>query len=366
MYTQIKNLPELVEVHIVCERTEHLDQFKLPNIHCLKDVSPFKYLLEKLFRIYNVRHWWGHLYTMTENVQAQIIHSHFGHIGWADMMTAKQARVKHIVTFYGADVNKLPEKDKSWISRYSELFNSANSFLCEGPYMANALKELGCSPEKIKVHHLGVNVDTIPYKPRYWESNKPLRFLIAASFREKKGITYALEAIAKLQNEVSVEVTIIGDANSEIASQEEKQRILRIIGNSGLQSKTKLLGYQPYSVFFLEAYNSHIYLSPSVTAKDGDTEGGAPVSIIEMMATGMPVVSTNHCDIPEVIQYGISNWLVEERDVSGLLNKIRWLIDNQNEWKKISLAGRKHVEKNFNARRQGFKLSKIYSDLLTR
>ncbi len=69
------------------------------------------------------------------------------------------------------------------------------------------------------------------------------------------------------------------------------------------------MGYQPHSTLFAEAYRHHIFLSPSVTASTGDTEGGAPVSLIEMAATGMLIVSTTHCDIPEVIKHGVTGLL---------------------------------------------------------
>ncbi len=364
MYNQVKFLPSNVETHIVCEQTANLDQFYLPNIHCLKNASQIQSLLEKVLRMLLIRHRWGHLNSVIRKVQAQIIHSHFGHIGWIDLVVANCTRTKHIVTFYGADVNKLPNRNEQWRSRYKELFNLANLFLCEGPFMANQLVKLGCAQEKIKVHHLGVDIDALPFKPRHWKTNEPLRILIAASFREKKGIPYALEALRKLQHEVPIEVTLIGDANSGLRNQKEKQRIVNIIRTSGLQSKTRLLGYQPYSIFFKEAYNNHIYLSPSVTASDGDTEGGAPVSMIEVMATGMPVVSTKHCDIPEVVQYGIPDWLVEERNVAGLVAKLMWLIENPNEWKKLVTIGRRHVETRFDASRQGSELSKIYYGLV--
>ncbi len=54
----------------------------------------------------------------------------------------------------------------------------------------------------------------------------------------------------------------------------EKRRILDILEKNGMKSKTRLLGYQPYPVLFEQAYKHHIFLSPSVTAMDGDTEGG--------------------------------------------------------------------------------------------
>lgn len=148
-----------------------------------------------------------------------------------------------------------------------------------------------------------------------------------------------------------------------IQSQIEKEKILATIDKHQLREKVRLLGYQPYCVFFEEAYKHHIFLSPSITASDGDTEGGAPVSIIEMAATGMPIVSTTHCDIPEVIKQGITGLLAPERDVAGLVNHLRWYINHPTQWAKLLDAGRKHIETEYDARTQGQKLAAIYQDV---
>ena len=50
MYNQVKYLPDNIEVHVVCEKTEHLDQFYLPNIHCLHKTSWWRYFWEKGIR----------------------------------------------------------------------------------------------------------------------------------------------------------------------------------------------------------------------------------------------------------------------------------------------------------------------------
>ena len=125
-----------------------------------------------------------------------------------------------------------------------------------------------------------------------------------------------------------------------------------------------MLGYQPYSVLLREAYKNHIFLSPSVTAHDGDTEGGAPVILIELSATGMPIVSSFHCDIPEVIPHRKSGLLTKERDVDGLAENLLWYINNPEKWEPMTRFGRAHVERNYSAARQGVALAALYADLV--
>jgi len=364
IHTQIQCLPETVEPHVACEVTQHLDQFQVSNLHCLRDRSRLYAKLEKVLRKLSIRHRWGFLRAVAENTGADIIHSHFGNIGWQNQPAAHAAGARHVVTYYGYDVSMLPTQDNKWVSRYSGLFEEADLFLCEGPHMRRQLMELGCPDRKVQVQHLGVEIDRLRFRPRRWLADEPLRVLIAASFQEKKGIPYALEALGRVRHRLPLQITLIGDATSEPRSQREKQRILDVVRRAGLEPVTRLMGYQPYSVLLDAAYGHHVFISPSVTASNGDTEGGAPVTLIEMMATGMPVVSTSHADIPEVVQYGLPDWLVSERDVEGLTSRLEWLIDEPDSWESILIAGRVHVEREYNAAHQGARLAEIYRDLM--
>ena len=361
MYNQVRYLPEdRIENHIVCERTENLEQFRVPNIHCAPEFSKTRYLWDKILRKFRIRRHLGFLTDMIKKHKAQVLHSHFGNVGWANLGAVRQTGVRHVVTFYGQDVNRLPQTDSRWLMRYRQLFKNVDKILCEGPHMAQCIVKLGCPEHKVHVHHLGVKTDKIEFKPRVWKPVTPLRVLIAATFREKKGIPYAIEALGKLQYDVPLEITIIGDAKlpDEL---EEKKRILSMIEKYNLQEKVRMMGYQPYCIFFEEAYKHHIFLSPSITASNGDTEGGAPVSIIEMAATGMPIISTNHCDIPNVIMDGATGLLAEEHDMNGLLNHLKWLTNCPEKWFSMIQAGRKHVADKFNTAIQGEKLAFIYN-----
>lgn len=364
MYNQVCQLQQLgVETHVVCERTANLDQFAVDNIHSLGQQPSYWQVWDKGMRKLRFRRHLGFLVDVGIKTGANIIHSHFGNIGWANLGAARQLGAKHIVTFYGLDVNKLPVQYPVWKGRYSRLFAEVDRVLCEGSHMARAVVKLGCPEEKVKVQHLGVDVDNISFQPRQWRPDEPLRVLIAASFREKKGIPYAIEALGLVARDVSLQLTIIGDAGDEPAGQQEKERILAALESTGLQKQTRLLGYQTHQAMLKEAYAHHLFLQPSVTAKDGDTEGGAPVSIIEMMATGMPVVATTHCDIPEVVGSAFSHLLAPERDSPKLAECIRLLLNETDSWSVIVQEGRKHIESEYHYEKQAIHLIKHYSEI---
>lgn len=364
MYTQVKHLPASIEPHIVCHRTANLDQFDLPHLHALANEPKWRWYWEKGLRKLGLRHYISLLTRVAEQEQASIIHSHFGPYGWEDMEAAVKVDAKHVVTFYGADVNKLPKQDPRWHDRYRRLFKHVSLVLCEGPHMGKCVEALGCPADKIRVQHLGIELDKHEFAPRTWQPGEPLKILIASSFREKKGIPYGIAALAKLKAQVPIEVSIIGDAGKEPTSRQEKQKIIQAIEANDLGSDVNMLGYQSYDRLIEEARRHHVYLAPSVTASDGDTEGGAPVSIIEMMASGMPVVSTYHCDIPHIVTHQETGLLAQERDVDGLYAGLRWLTENPDKWNDLTSAARQWIEEAYDARVQGERLAELYTSIV--
>lgn len=359
LHNQVRFLPPDIESHIVCEAILNREQFPQPHVHALSEEATWRRIRDLGLRRLGVRH---HLSFLVEQARAcggKLLHSHFGDYAWRNLEAARVTGMKHLATFYGIDVLFIPRSNPRWMTRYRDLFAAVDGVLCEGPHMAQCIVELGCPSGKVTVHHLGIDLDTVQFCPRPWRPGEPLRVLLAGSFREKKGFPYALEALAALKDDVALEVTIIGDAHDD-RTQREKRAIVDAIARGGLGDVTRLMGYQPYEVVLEEARRHHVFLSPSVTAADGDTEGGAPVSIIEMCATGVMVVSTTHCDIPGVVLDGVTGLLAPERDAGALLERLRWLLANPGEWERMLIAARKHIEAEFDARRQGERLGEIY------
>ncbi len=364
LYTQVSSLPPHVESHVVCDEADNLDQYPIGNLISADTDGIWNFLGQKSWKIQQ----WRQSQLLQKQIhqnQADILHSHFGDRGWSNLSLTQKKPLKHVVTFYGYDISRLPTIEPAWRERYRQLFEQADLFLCEGPYLRSSLVKLGCPDEKARVHHLGVKLDNIKFQPRNWNPGEPLQILISGTFVEKKGIPNAIQALARIKSGQQLEITIIGDSIEQERSKREKVKILETLKHTGLESQTRLLGYQPYSVLIEEAYRHHVFLSPSVLASDGDSEGGAPVTIIDMAASGMPVVSTRHCDIPEVLIDGESGLLADEADIDGLEEKLRWLIEHPDEWIHLINSARKRMDTEFNAMTQGKRLATHYESLFT-
>lgn len=110
--------------------------------------------------------------------------------------------------------------------------------------------------------------------------------------------------------------------------------------------------------------NAHLFIAPSVTAKDGNQD--APINVLkEAMAMGLPAISTDHGGIPELVEDGVSGFLVPERDVDALVEKLGYLIEHPEIWTEMGRAGRAYVEAHYDLNKLNDQLVAIYRQVLT-
>ena len=364
IYSQIINLKNYNPI-VYCHGTKNLNSFPVETIRSFDQKNRFFRIGNKIRkRILGYNPFFD---SYLKRDRPQIVHAHYGVSGYDFLSYKKRLKIPLITTFYGYDVNMLPMLDPRWRIRYQQLFLKGDLFLTEGNFMKSCLVKLGCEEKKVVVQHLGVDLERIRFEPRTYKEGEELKILISGSFREKKGIPYAIEAIGIFGRKhpgVKIKVTILGDSAGQPREEREKKWIFEKIREFGLGEVVRHLGYQPHAVFVEELYKNHIFLSPSVTSSDGDTEGGAPVSIIEASASGMPVISTFHCDIPEVIINDQTGYLVHERDVNSLIGKMELLLKNVSLWGKIGRAARRHIEGKYDLKKQIEAQERIYDRLI--
>jgi len=123
------------------------------------------------------------------------------------------------------------------------------------------------------------------------------------------------------------------------------------VARAGLGEKLLFLGRQPHARVLDLMRGADCLALPSVTAADGDEEG-IPVTLMEAMAAGLPVVSTDHAGIPELVTDGLTGLLVPERDVSGLAAALERLITEPDIGPRLGARAREHVAAAFNAETQ--------------
>jgi len=295
---------------------------------------------------------------MIERHEIDVLHGHFGNFSYRFLKTALDTNTPLVTSFYGRDLSSLARKKKHR-KRYLILFEKGHRFIVEGPSAAKALIKLGCPEDKIRVVHFGIYPKQIPFKRRTWSPGETFEILMAAGLAEKKGHLYALAAVARLvQKGVGVHFTVIG-------SGEEQATIEKAVTELGLHRHVTLVPGMPYNALIDQMHRAHVFLHPSVTASDGDTEGGAPVVLLDALASGLPVVSSLHADIPTIVPHGLVGLLAPEGDVTALTSHLESLIDHPEQLSAFSESSRKHVEMNHDWNKQILKIEAVYAECVS-
>ena len=364
LYSEITQVQRGWICSAIAHRAENRARFPYSRVYVLRDEAGWlRWFVEITGRRLGL---WKQCPTLVAYIRRHrpvILHSHFGPVGWRNIDAAAAAGAKHVVSFYGYDASQLP-RERGWRRRYLEMFESVDAVLCEGPHMAGVLAALGCPTDRIHVHRLGIDLERIGFTVPSWHGARQLRLLMAARFDEKKGYPYALEALALLaaaRPTLDFGVTIVGRPSSKRQYRLEYSKMKAIISRADLADRIEFHDYCTHDEL-LELGSAHdLFVAPSVTAHDGDTEGGAPVTIMEMAAAGLPVVSTRHCDIPFVLGAPNVDLLAPERDAPALAGALAYLIDHPQEWPSIARENRAHLASGFDVREQGKQLENLYA-----
>jgi len=287
--------------------------------------------------------------------QYDVVHAHFGTSGLAALVyrDAGQLSGKLVTTFYGYDLTS--HLQQYGRHAYDELFKKGDVFLAISDSFASILRELGCPADRIRKHTLGIHPSRFPFIPRRLSDVEAIRVVSIARLVEKKGIAYALRALARVRTKKPIEYTIIGDG----VLRAELEALARGVSPT---VTVRFAGWQKQDKVAETLRGAHILLAPSVTAADGDQEG-TPVAILEALASGLPIVSTLHSGIPEMVQDGTSGRLVPERDEVSLARAIDDIAESSDRWIAMGKAGRSYVEQHHDINTLNDELVRVYERL---
>ena len=266
------------------------------------------------------------------------------HFGYAGALANKLRELgvlkgKQATVFHGADISRRHILEEHKLD-YVNLFRQSELMLPISHLWENKLIEMGCPPEKIHVTRMGIEPEKFNFQPRQ-AFHTPLRIVSVARLTEKKGLDVAVKASAILkQRGGQFQYTIIGNGD-----QDEMMR--NFIAREGMEDCVSMPGFKPQEEIRRALSEADIFLLPSKTAADGDMEG-IPVALMEAMAVGLPVVSTFHSGIPELIENNVSGWLVEEDDPEALAETLLKLSQGEVDVAPVVAAARHKVETEFN------------------
>ena len=324
---------------------------KAPSV-ILRVLNIFKYKKQygSLTLLYEVIPW------LEQGLSYDIIHCHFGTNGLkgARLQEIGATQGKLVTTFHGMDVNLVPQIEG--LDVYKQLFQQGDLYTVNTEFTRNKVIGLGCPENKIIKLPVGFEIADYSFCERKLTSSQ-VKIITIARLVEKKGIEYAIKAIAKVaENHPNIIYNIAGDGPL-------RESLENLILDLKITDNVKLLGWMTQEQVRQLYVDSHIFVLPSVTAATGDQEGQALV-LQEAQAIGLPVVSTLHNGIPEGMLDGKSGFLVPERDVNALAEKIDYLVENPEIWRQIGQHGRKFVEERYDIKQLNKQLVEMYEKLL--
>jgi len=244
-----------------------------------------------------------------------VIHAQFGQPGYyvfRALAAGSGPAPRLVVNFYGYDATGLPASVPVWRRRYEEMFRYPDlAVVVEGPVMKARVAALGCPEDKIHVVPLCL---ARPATPRARAERDPHVLGFVGRFVEKKGFAFALEALAPLiKARPSLRLVIVGDGP-------ERTSIERVVREHGLGGRVTLTGFMPHAETLTKITRMGALVVPSLTARDGDSEGGAPTIVAEAQILGTPVIASDHADIP--FSLSDHSYLFKEGDAHSLLGAV--------------------------------------------
>lgn len=246
---------------------------------------------------------------------ADVFIAHFGPAGVtaAKLRELGVIRGKIATIFHGIDISSR-EVLNHYTPEYQHLFHRGDLMLPVSDLWAERLKNMGCPPEKIAVSRMGVDMTRFTHRPVKAPAT-PLQIISVARLTEKKGLHVAIEACRQLKAQgVAFRYRILGIGPWE-------RRLRTLIEQYQLNDVIEMPGFKPSHDVKAMLDEADVFLLPSITGADGDMEG-IPVALMEAMAVGLPVVSTVHSGIPELVEAGKSGWLVPENDAQALAARL--------------------------------------------
>ena len=280
----------------------------------------------------------------------RLVHAHFFNDGVDAIRIGQLLGLPVVTTVHGHDITK-HENAVMQSNTNRRFFARVDRIIAVSDFMAKKALARGCPEKKLVQHYIGIDLDKFTQLKN--ESEGP-SLLFVGRLVEKKGCTYLLQAMEQMKPKYpDLRLTIIGEGERKTSLQQEvKTRDLNV----------NFVGTASAAEIREQLARCWVFVAPSITAADGDTEGLGMV-FLEAQALQTPVVSFRSGGLVEAVEDGVTALLSEEKDVAGLADAIASLLEDSSLRRDMGAAGRHRVEQHFDVRKQCVKLEQIYDEL---
>lgn len=296
------------------------------------------------------------LSSLLERRSADLMHIYFGHTGVHLLPFIEQWNKPCVVSFHGADV-AVKQDIANYPAKLRRLFEAVPLVLARSQSLANRLIQFGCPREKLRINRTGVPLDEFPVVERQAPPNSRWRIMQACRLIPKKGVATSLRAFAVFKKDFpNAEFFVAGKGplQAELEMLAAGLGVSKDVHFVGFLSQSKLLGLY---------LSSHLFLHPSETPPDENQEG-IPNSILEAMATGLPILATRHGGIGEAVEHGRSGLLVPEEDHVGLARAMKEIATTPGLLYDMGMRARMAVTSRFEQEAQARLLESFYEEAI--
>ncbi|MFN8287478.1 MAG: glycosyltransferase family 4 protein [Chitinophagales bacterium] len=239
----------------------------------------------------------------------------------------KRNRIPLIVHFHGWTAYRKSMLEKH-CEDYKKLFSEASAVICVSEDMRKQLLSLGARDSRLYKVVYGYNPDLFKYSDHRNNSNI---FLYVGRFSDTKNPHLVILAFEKILATVpDARLIMAGGQESLLSACVNLTKALRI------ENTVDFIGIQKPAAIAELMKTSVALIQHSAETIEGEKEG-TPVTIIEAMASGLPVIATNHGGINDIILDGENGLLVDEYDINKMAAKMIELATNRDLVSQIGL-----------------------------
>jgi glycosyltransferase involved in cell wall biosynthesis len=220
-------------------------------------------------------------------------------------------------------------------------------------YNKTYLESMAGIKTKGKLHRIYHGLDIQQYQPSHQSLSKKPVLVSVGQLKEKKGFTYLISACKLLKDRgYDFRCEIIGEGPLRSVLEEQIHR-------DGLDDDIVLLGAQPHEVVIKKYQSGTVFVLPCILSADGDRDG-IPNVILEALAMELPVISTHHSGIPEVVEDGFNGLLVPPTEPQPLSDALAALLDDPMSRISFGRNGRMKIKELFSVESNVDKLLKEF------
>jgi colanic acid/amylovoran biosynthesis glycosyltransferase len=291
------------------------------------------------------------------DIRPVLVHAHFGPGGLAIWRAAHSMGIPVLVTFYGYDASRLL-RSRAYSRDLARMLPHVTS-LAVSEDLAIRLRSVGGPGCVVDALHPGTDLSRFAFFPHAAfvpgaaMEGRP-RFLQISRFVEKKGHEYTVRSFARVAKKMpGATLVLVGDGP-------RLGEVRALVSSLGLDDRVSFEPPVDLDGVMQLFRASDVFVHHSVVAQDGDCEG-IPTILMHAMASGIPVASTRHAGVPELIDDGITGFLSDERDVDGFAAAMSAAAMSDPG---VALRARAAVGTRFNGQEQTRRLHEVYASLV--